>query len=350
MAKDKIEVEIEPTVSPTGLAKLRRDLASAGSQAVSGAGLAASAGGIATGAGAALTTGAAASFIGIGNQMAGWVSKANPATVSRWTAALDDASAVIGHRLTPGLEFFTGIVRTVGDAFATDSKSAALFKETWDSLRETFERAKPLIADASHAFIQFVGHVLKGTSDLLEYAKPGFEWLHAKTTEARAQLKGDAFIENAAGIAARVGTLGKEGAAASFERAERLEGLQKKFERGQALTENEDKARQIYNRIHELQGADKDKARAEMDRLLAGGGESIGARSMRASTIGGQDISSQLIIGALEAGTDPARQTADNTRRTAQLLEQLVERPEAARGGGVNAPAANQRGTLPRTA
>jgi hypothetical protein len=71
-----------------------------------------------------IVTAAQSSIISFGNSLASFVGKANPVAVMQFTRAVENLQAVIGRALTPALETVTGMVRQLGDAFASLSPTA----------------------------------------------------------------------------------------------------------------------------------------------------------------------------------------------------------------------------------
>lgn len=92
------------------------------------------------------------------------VNKARPGVLKRFTLAVDDAAAVLGHRLSPLFEFLTKVTRTFGDALATILPSTEQFRSALSPLYDALESVKEAIKENAPEIRSFLGGVVKLTS------------------------------------------------------------------------------------------------------------------------------------------------------------------------------------------
>ena len=240
-----------------------------------GAGAAATGGGAATG---AATLGAGAVMAGVAiavvaavgavvgavkyihetmTAAAGLAGMANPATLIRFNQALDDTWAVIGARLIPVVNFWTDVMRTVGDVFQT------MLPSTKD-VRAVMAEYKPMLKEV---------RVIAG--ELAPYIR--MVLVKVLTDAAKAVRVFVTALRLLIGMVRAVPFIGEKIFGKEGEEATPLKS-------------------------------------------------SFGAAGRGASFGGIEDIHKQAIIGALSAGRNLDQETADNTKKTAELLEQIAHK------------------------
>lgn len=296
-------------------------------------------------------TGAAATAFGFKA-----TSLANPAAMQRFTSAVEDATAVIGHRLTPYLESLTRAVRGFGDWLARHPKTA-----------EAIGLGTVGLAGAAT-----VGVGLNVASK----AVGGFRWAAGGLgigggSGAAAAAEGGATAGRFAGMGRFAGTAGRtlgrfSGPATAALAGAQLASADTGREAGNALSDiglgplglvvpDRYKAGGVYSGIvgpktqafvdSTIQSSKRNslnqqfknaagfsanpfdwfKDEKSSDKAKAKGGESFGAaaRPTSYSDILGSIMSMRQDISS-GAGNDPAKRTADASERSAKALETIV--------------------------
>lgn len=98
----------------------------------------------------------------VGNALGQMTAKANPATFIRFNMALDDAQAVLGRALSPAMEGLTELMRTLGDAIATNEES---FKVLGEAMKKVFQALKPVIT----AVVDVAAKIAENLAPVLEF-------------------------------------------------------------------------------------------------------------------------------------------------------------------------------------
>lgn len=169
MADDKVQVEIEPIISPASVARIKQQM-SGGPQ---GGGLA---GGMSGGGGmGAMAMGgaglAAAGAGAIGAAALSTVGTANPAVMEMFNQALEDITGVIGRSLIPVIELMTEGARMFGDFLASIiPDTAGLFEplyEVMDALKTAIDPLIPLIRDFLSGSLEVLAGVVRNLADAI---------------------------------------------------------------------------------------------------------------------------------------------------------------------------------------
>lgn len=166
MAKDKVEIEIEPTISLTGMQKIKgafKNAFNSENTSVGGAirnifgdaraGNAGEAAAGAAGLGARGASGAASMALGSYGAVAGLgagfigsaVGKANPEVMRQFEEAISDVTGVIGQTLTPVIQVLTPYIRMWGDLIASILPTQEMMAEVMEPIPELFEAIKAAI-------------------------------------------------------------------------------------------------------------------------------------------------------------------------------------------------------------
>lgn len=285
------------------------------------------------------------SFQLLASQINSYVTKFNPAVVTLYTYAVENLQATIGQKLLPLTITLTTFIENLSDAIAKvnigpivdalGSSLDALGKAT----AQTIGFLRPFIELIGDFFkgvlsgitplISILGSILEGIGNVLEpiisLLSPFIQGLGVVN-----QIIGDliALAMNpfvtilklvGSGISYVVGVITEFLIPAFNKIIDVLEGIINAaidfYNKGKAVATlglGDDAARVTLNRIAQTIGADKNNARSTAARgIEISGIEEVGRKALEASA---------MIGGA----ADPASQTADNTRRSAQLLEDLV--------------------------
>lgn len=183
---------------------------------------------------------------GYGDQMAGFVSKYNPAAAERWTRVGDDFTAVLGARMAPALELFTDMFRGVADFVhtalpdpATISAALRPLKEMGPAFRELGAQVAPtikLMLEGFAKFLEVLGKIAKVMQETFSetgsLARQSFnKWASLGGTGFNAGLQGLGALGGSAdtlksthgmsavkaSIMTDVGALGRENLRAAYE-------------------------------------------------------------------------------------------------------------------------------------
>lgn len=127
--------------------------------------------------------------------------KAQPGVVRRFQIALDDAAAVIGHRMVPLVELMTEVVRGIGDILQTVLPSTKEFRAALAPLREAFADIKEALTPVAFILKDFLILGLKLLAEQLRLAALGVKILLAPL-QGLARLTGME-LESSVGAAAR---------------------------------------------------------------------------------------------------------------------------------------------------
>lgn len=164
MADDKVQIELEPIISPASVARIKQQM----SGGMQGGGLA---GGMPSGMGGmgAMVGLAAAGGAAIGAAALSTVGTANPATMEMFNQALEDITGVIGRSLIPVVELMTEGARMFGDFLASIiPDTAALFEplhEVMEALKEAIDPLIPLIRDFLAGSLEVLADVVRKVAD-----------------------------------------------------------------------------------------------------------------------------------------------------------------------------------------
>lgn len=201
MAKDKVEIEVDPSIKPSGAQKLQAQfqkayevtnetkqkiasvLTAPFAKAMQGGASLAASMGLGGVAGAAASIGApVAKAVGgaasaVGGMAMSTVGTANPATMEMFNQALEDIAGVIGQTLTPVIEALIPWIRTFGDFLASILPSAEQMREVMAPLAELLE----VLRDAIEPIIPIIKEVLADALWLLakvvKYLVEAIKWV-----------------------------------------------------------------------------------------------------------------------------------------------------------------------------
>lgn len=296
MAKEKLELEIEPTISQSGIRKLQQQFSTAANAAVSTGkeatkglgglavekgeafagrlglgeaagkaksvfkgGMSGELGGLAVAAGAvgvavAAATGALDKFLDSMNYVASFVGVSSPAAIKRMNDAWDDMYAVIGNRLEPYLNAFTDGLRIMADFLQTILPSQKEVNEVMKEYQPMLRDIRELLGDIAPLIRDELTKVLQG------------------------------------GII-----------------------VVRKFSSA---------VKELIEVLRNIPGAEKYLGKAGVHTPLQ---SSIGMAARGGSIVSGDQLAQSAIIAAMSAGMSPAERTARSTEETARLMAELVE-------------------------
>ena len=161
---DKVEIELEPTISSQAASRLAAQMKEALIQKEmdrqSGPGMGMKGLGLAA-AGAAAIGGAAVASVGT----------ANPAVMAMFNQSLEDVTGVIGHSLVPVMELMTEGARAFGDFLASviPDTTAVLdpLKEVIEALKTAIDPLIPLIRDFLTGSLEVLAGMVRHLADAI---------------------------------------------------------------------------------------------------------------------------------------------------------------------------------------
>jgi hypothetical protein len=110
----------------------------------------------------------------MGDSMAKFVSKSNPALVEKFNIVMNDAEAVIGRILTPAFEALTRAASGVGDTLAVlepifkrfSASMGGVIEGIFKTITDVLKENAPLI----EGLLTLVGHAIKGIAKVFDWA------------------------------------------------------------------------------------------------------------------------------------------------------------------------------------
>lgn len=102
-------------------------------------------------------------FMQVAGQIASYVSAANPQVVERFNLAAKDMTAIFGHGLSPAMEMFTDMIRSVADGLASSDLIGSM-KGLFGELRDQFRELQPAISLAVKNFADVVSSFIRMTT------------------------------------------------------------------------------------------------------------------------------------------------------------------------------------------
>lgn len=331
---DTYEIEIVPTVTSKALGSIAASFSLTFTNGLLGGLQEASkklvgfgsnqAAGLATGAGqvagaAVAVANPALAAVGVissvANSIGGMVSKAKPAVMDMFTAALDDVQAVVGRALIPVFQILTPLMQMMGDFIASilpDQKQMndlmKAFQPILDILKSGLQALAPVIKFVNDLFVNVLITALEKVAEAIQWV------VDVVTGPIKAVL---ALAREAE--AKEIERQHAAGQITTEEAAYRIRGLQ-----GDQEKKEMDEAHRA--RLQNEAAAGSEYARQVLAGSARADAESGFARSARGAAASGAEfkgigeLGDQMIVAAWGSVTSPAESLASIRQTTEQIL------------------------------